>query len=348
MGRSISKFTTPTPGVEAIGQSEAFLMFQELLSKVATVNRPVLLIGERGTGKELAAMRLHYLSPRWQEPLVALNCAALTPSLIETELFGHEKGAFTGAFQSRKGRFETAESGTLFLDEIGSTPLEVQEKILRVVEYGVFERVGGASPVDVDVRLVGATNADLLDLTARGLFKQDLLDRLSFEVLFLPPLRMRKGDILLLADHFARRMAFELGRQETPVFSREATRLMEQYAWPGNVRELKNVVERAVYRTGSSCITEIDFNPFNSPYEMSLDKAPGKKEATVIKKRKQPDLASLHLKKAVKNLEISMLKMSLEDSRYNQKKAAEKLGLTYDQLRGLLKKHAKALKNPSG
>ena len=227
-------------------------MFQESLSKVASVNRPVLLMGERGTGKELAAMRLHYLSPRWQEPLVALNCAALSPSLIETELFGHEKGAFTGAFQTRKGRFEAAESGTLFLDEIGSTPLEVQEKILRVVEYGTFERVGGSLPVDVDVRLVGATNADLLDLTARGLFKRDFLDRLSFEVLFLPPLREREGDILLLADHFARRMAFELGREETPVFSREAATMMEQYAWPGNVRELKNVVERAVYRTDSS------------------------------------------------------------------------------------------------
>jgi psp operon transcriptional activator len=266
MGRSSSKFTTPTPGVEAIGQSETFLMFQESLSRVATVNRPVLLIGERGTGKELAAMRLHYLSPRWQEPLVALNCAALTPSLIETELFGHEKGAFTGAFQARKGRFEAAENGTLFLDEIGSTPLEVQEKILRVVEYGTLERVGGSLPVDVDVRLVGATNADLLDLTARGLVKRDFLDRLSFEVLFLPPLRERDGDILLLADHFARRMAFELGREETPVFSREAKAMIERYGWPGNVRELKNVVERAVYRTDSSRITKIEYNPYNPPY----------------------------------------------------------------------------------
>jgi psp operon transcriptional activator len=346
MSRSSSKFTTPTPGVEAIGQSETFLMFQESLSRVATVNRPVLLIGERGTGKELAAMRLHYLSPRWQEPLVALNCAALTPSLIETELFGHEKGAFTGAFQARKGRFEAAENGTLFLDEIGSTPLEVQEKILRVVEYGTLERVGGSLPVDVDVRLVGATNADLLDLTARGLVKRDFLDRLSFEVLFLPPLRERDGDILLLADHFARRMAFELGREETPVFSREAKAMIERYGWPGNVRELKNVVERAVYRTDSSRITKIDFNPFKPPYEMPLNDAPLEKETPIIE-MKQPDLASLHLKEAVKNLEIRMLKASLEESRYNQKKAAERLGLTYDQLRGLLKKYRKALKDPS-
>ncbi len=344
MSRSSSKFTTPPPGVEAIGQSETFLMFQESLSKVATVNRPVLLIGERGTGKELAAMRLHYMSQRWQEPLVALNCAALTPSLIETELFGHEKGAFTGAFQARKGRFEAAENGTLFLDEIGSTPLEVQEKILRVVEYGTFERVGGSLPIDVDVRLVGATNADLLDLTARGLIKRDFLDRLSFEVLFLPPLREREGDLLLLADHFARRMAFELGREETPVFSRTARAMMEQYAWPGNVRELKNVVERAVYRTDASHITEIVFNPFNSPYEKHM------KDASLEKKTGPVDvqptgLTSLHLKEAVKNLEIKLLKRSLETSKYNQKKAAKKLGLTYDQLRGLLKKHATALKD---
>ena len=346
MNRSSSKFVTQTPGVEAIGQSEAFLMFQESLSKVATVNRPVLLMGERGTGKELAAMRLHYLSPRWQEPLVALNCAALSPTLIETELFGHEKGAFTGALQSRKGRFEAAESGTLFLDEIGNIPLEVQEKILRIVEYGSFERVGGSLPVDVDVRLVGATNADLLDLTARGLFKRDLLDRLSFEVLFLPPLRERKGDILLLADHFARRMAFELGREETPVFSREATTMIEKYAWPGNVRELKNVVERAVYRSDSSRITEIDFNPFNSPYKMPVDAAPLEKKRPFTQVQ-EPGLTSLPLKDAVKRLEIQLLKTSLETSKYNQRKAAKKLGLTYDQLRGLLKKHAKALRDLS-
>jgi psp operon transcriptional activator len=347
MVTSSLKFTTPTPGAEAIGQSEEFLMFQESLSKVASVNRPVLLLGERGTGKELAAMRLHYLSPRWQEPLVALNCAALSPSLIEAELFGHEKGAFTGAFQERKGRFEAAERGTLFLDEIGSTPLVVQEKILRVVEYGSFERVGGSLPVEVDVRLVGATNADLMDLTARGLFKRDLLDRLSFEVLFLPPLRKREGDILLLAEHFARRMAFELGREGTPVFSREASTMIQRYAWPGNVRELKNVVERAVYRTDSSRITEIEFNPFNSPYEKPTN-------GVSLEKKVQPmdvdptGMTSLHLKEAVKSLEIRLLKKALSTSKYNQKKAAGKLGLTYDQLRGLLKKHATALKEPSG
>ena len=221
--RTASPATVPHVGMsEALGQAEAFLEFQERLSRVAQVNRPVLLIGERGTGKELAVARLHYLSQRWQGPLVALNCAALSPTLIEAELFGHEEGAFTGATRRRLGRFEAAHGGTLFLDEIGQIPLEVQEKILRVVEYGTFERVGSAQPIQVDVRIVGATNADLAALAAAGRFKHDLLDRLSFEVLFLPPLRERKEDIVLLANHFAARMAFELGRSEVPSFSDEA------------------------------------------------------------------------------------------------------------------------------
>ena len=172
---------------EAIGQSEIFLEFQERLSRIARVNRPALLVGERGSGKELAVSRLHYLSPRWQGPLLALNCAALSPSLIESELFGHEPGAFTGAVGRRAGRFEAADGGTLFLDEIGQLPLEVQEKLLRVVEYASFERVGGSQPIQADVRIIGATNADLAELARQGRFKTDLLDRLSFEVVFVPP-----------------------------------------------------------------------------------------------------------------------------------------------------------------
>ena len=201
---------------EALGQSEAFLEFQERLSRAAKVERPILLLGERGSGKELAASKLHYLSPRWQEPLVTLNCSALAPGLIESELFGHEAGAFTGAVSRRTGRFEAAHGGTLFLDEVGAVPVVVQEKILRVVEYGTFERVGNTEPIRVDVRIVGATNADLVGMAGEGSFKRDLLDRLSFEVLFLPPLRERQEDILLLSNHFASRMAHELGREEVP------------------------------------------------------------------------------------------------------------------------------------
>ena len=209
----------PESYTEPLGQSNAFLDFQEMLSRAAKVDRPILLIGERGTGKELAAAKLHYLSQRWRGPLVALNCAALAPTLLESELFGHEEGAFTGANQRRTGRFEAATDGTLFLDEIAQIPTEVQEKILRVVEYGSFERVGSSRSIQVDARIIGATNADLPSLARQGRFKRDLLDRLSFDVLFVPPLRARGEDILLLANHFAARMAHELGWEALPRFS---------------------------------------------------------------------------------------------------------------------------------
>src|SRR5262245_55234060 len=330
---------------EALGQSEAFLEFQERLSRVAQVNRPVLLIGERGTGKELAVSRLHYLSQRWQGPLVALNCAALSPTLIEAELFGHEEGAFTGATRRRLGRFEVAHGGTLFLDEIGQIPMEAQEKILRVVEYGTFERVGSAQPIQVDVRIVGATNADLTALAAAGRFKRDLLDRLSFEALFLPPLRERGEDILLLANHFAARMAFELGRTEVPSFSDEAVAALERYPWPGNVRELKNVVERAVYRAEAALITEIIFDPFRPAVVNDLPVAEPRRQAQLS--AAAPPVAAARLDKpfteAVQELEIQLLRQALQEARYNQRKAAQLLGLTYHQFRALYRKYLRVV-----
>jgi len=328
---------------EAIGQSEAFLVFRERLSRAAPIDRPVLLIGERGTGKELAAARLHYLSGRWQGPLVALNCAALAPSLIESELFGYERGAFTGAERRRTGRFEAADRGTLFLDEIGSIPLEVQEKILRVVEYGGFERVGSSEAIEVDVRIIGATNADLPAMAQAGTFKRDLLDRLSFEVLFLPPLRDRREDIPVLVAHFAARMAFELGRDEVPRFNREALSRLEGYPWPGNVRELKNVVERAVYRTDASVITEVVFDPFRGktgaarPPSFHTAQGEGETEPS------WGDLGDMPLREALSTLEIRRLRRALEQARHNQKRAARLLGLTYHQLRGLYRKHREHL-----
>jgi psp operon transcriptional activator len=331
---------------EALGQSEAFLEFQERLSRVAPVNRPVVLLGERGTGKELAAARLHYLSGRWEKPFVALNCSALAASLIESELFGYERGAFTGAAQRRAGRFESADGGTLFLDEIGNVPVEVQEKVLRTVEYGTFERVGGSETLEVDVRIVAATNTDLRDLVKHNRFKADLLDRLSFEVLVLPPLRTRAGDIPMLARHFAARMATELGIEEAPEFSPESMAAMERYAWPGNVRELKNVVERAVYRSAAGRITDVVFDPFaDSAAREGGEPAPG--EAGGVRDREAPGgLAGLPLKEALRELKLSMLAAALERSRYNQRKAAALLGLTYDQFRGLYRQY-KAL-HPSG
>ncbi len=333
---------------EALGQSEAFLDFQERLSRVAPVNRPVLLIGERGTGKELAASRLHFLSKRWQGPFVTLNCATLSPTLIEAELFGYEKGAFTGAESRRRGRFEAADGGTLFLDEIGSIPLEAQEKILRVVEYGSFERVGSYQPVEVDVRIVGATNADLRAMAEKDDFKRDLLDRLSFEVLFLPPLRCREEDIILLANHFATRMSFELGRDEIPIFAESVVQALKNNSWKGNIRELKNVVERAVHHSDSGFIDTIVFDPFVSPYE-AAPVADGDQVKNNIGVNPPVMLTeNVSIKHAVKNLEIAMMQQALNVCRHNQRKAAAHLGLTYDQFRGKIKKYGAVVFEQAG
>lgn len=320
--------------IREIGESEAYLEFQERVARVASIDRPVLLIGERGTGKELAARRLHYMSPRWQKPLIAVNCASLPPSLIESELFGYEKGAFTGATSTRRGRFEEANGGTIFLDEIGLIPLEVQEKILRVVEYGTYERLGSSQTLETDARIIGATNADLRKLCEEGKFKEDLLDRLSFEVLFLPPLRARKEDIMLLARYFASKMALECG-YDSPEFSMSVVKKLENYSWPGNVRELKNVVERAVYRNmGRIVIDEVDFNPFNNPYASNDFQNGSIFDGYGIDE----------LEKAHSDMYIAFLERSLDMANGNQRKASSLLGMTYDQFRGLYRKYKDIIK----
>jgi len=321
-----------------LGESETFLNFQQALSRAATVNRSVLVVGERGSGKEIAASRLHYLSPRWQHNLVTVNCAALPPSLIETELFGYEAGAFTGATKTRKGRFEEAEGGK------GLIPLEVQEKILRVVEYGTFERVGSSKTHESDVRIVGATNADLPTLCAEGKFKEDLLDRLSFEVLFLPPLRERGEDILLLAEFFAAKMSLECGRSDMPVLTEAVRRQLLSYPWPGNVRELKNVVERAVYRAAGREITTIQFNPFENPYAPCIPVAkPEVPEDEVPAVPFEATLALDSYEQAKRDLDISFIRRALSEAEGNQKEAASAMGLTYDQFRGLYRKYKEIL-----
>src|SRR5690349_19270477 len=235
-----------------IGQSGAFLDAVERTSRAAPMQRPVLIIGERGTGKELIAERLHRLSSRWDEPVVTMNCAALPETLIEAELFGHEAGAFTGATKARAGRFEEADGGTLFLDELATLSMGAQERLLRATEYGEVTRIGASRPVRVDVRIVAATNEHLPELVERGRFRADLLDRLSFEVVTLPPLRVREGDVPVLAEHFGRRMAAELDWPQWPDFGPDAAQALAGHDWPGNVRELRNVVERAVYRWDDS------------------------------------------------------------------------------------------------
>ena len=193
-----------------IGESPSFLSVLDKVSQLAPIERPILIIGERGTGKELIAQRLHYLSRRWDQPLISLNCSTLSEGLIDSELFGHESGSFTGSKGRHQGRFERAEGGTLFLDELATTPLAVQEKLLRVIEYGQYERVGGQKALSANVRLVCATNADLPDMALRGEFRADLLDRLAFDVITIPPLRERKEDITLLAEYYAIKMCREL------------------------------------------------------------------------------------------------------------------------------------------
>lgn len=362
------------PPTEAVGRSEAFLRFQERLSRAARVDRPVLLVGERGTGKELAAARLHYLSARWEHTFMALNCAALERQLLSSELFGHEAGAYTGASARRAGRFELAHRGTLFLDEIANMSMDVQEKILRVVEYGTFERLGGAQTLHADVRLVGATNADLPELVRRGEFKADLLDRLSFEVLTLPPLRARTGDVHVLTDHFAARMAAEIGLEGTPEFSRTARQQLEEYSWPGNVRQLKSVVERAVYRSEDGHVDEVQFDPFASPWRPEPDRPGHRAPAGPENAEGAPPLSGEDasygggpleyedtgrlrerehtgseparvwpLREAVRALEVDLLRRALDEARHNQREAAQKLGLSYHQFRGLYRKYKEEL-----
>ncbi len=320
-----------------IGESPEFMEALEMVSAVAPLDRPVLIVGERGTGKELIAARIHYLSARWDQAFIKLNCAALAETLLESELFGHEAGSFTGATRRRKGRFEAADGGTLFLDELSNTPSPVQEKVLRVIEYGEFERVGGSQPVQVDTRIIAASNEDLPALARAGRFRADLLDRLAFEVITLPPLRHRSSDILTLAEHFAQRMAAGLSLELFSGFSPTARRQLEDYPWPGNVRELKNVVERAVYRDGQGDepIEEIQFDPFDSPYRPAT--ATGEKTAEGARAARPS--GPLDMKETVKEFEIELLREAMERSKFNQRKAAEYLGLTYHQLRGYLRKY---------
>ncbi|MDF3126238.1 phage shock protein operon transcriptional activator [Rheinheimera sp. 1928-s] len=343
-----------------IGQSNSFLNVLDQVSQIAPLHKPVLIIGERGTGKELIAARLHYLSQRWDQNYLTLNCAALNENLLESELFGHEAGAFTGAAKRHEGRFERANGGTLFLDELANTPAMVQEKLLRVIEYGEFERVGGSRSVKVDVRLICATNEDLPSMAEQGEFRADLLDRLAFDVITLPPMRERREDILVLAEHFAVNMARELGFELFSGFSEKAKRILLEHEWPGNVRELKNVVERSVYRTNNPYVPvhHIQLDPFESPFRprtrvRTLDRRPAAENAVVAIREQSSDNLPAVVKAASsfdfnqvqdfkvlsENFEMDLIKQALAASQFNQKKTAEALNLTYHQLRGYMKKY---------
>lgn len=335
-----------------IGESSHFLAVLEHVSKIAPLVKPVIIIGERGTGKELIAARLHFLSKRWNQPFIKLNCAAINENLLESELFGHEAGSFTGATKRHLGRFERADLGTLFLDELATTKARVQEQLLRVIEYGEFERVGAKESVKVDVRLIAATNEDLPSLAEQGKFRYDLLDRLAFDVITLPPLRERPDDILLLAEHFATHMAYELGWGLFPGFAKHAKDNLLDYGWPGNVRELKNAVERSLYRheEPTQMIESIITDPFASPFRPSaviLSKDCVSPEIQTPAENYMQDnkiqdgkvTFPLDFKKVTQNFEVNILQQALAHNQYNQRKTAVSLQLSYHQLRGYLKKY---------
>ena len=336
--------------IQFIGESSALLDSVERASRAAALNRPVLVIGERGTGKELVAERLHRLSPRWDGAFVTMNCAALTETLIEAELFGHEAGAFTGATKAREGRFEEADGGTLFLDELATLSAAAQERLLRAVEYGEVTRIGSNRPLRVDVRIVAATNEHLPALVEKGRFRADLLDRLSFEVITLPPLRARDGDVPILADHFGRRMATELEWAQWPGFSPDALSAMKTHDWPGNVRELRNVAERAVYRWDypDYPVDIVEFDPFASPWvpEAARTGTVPPSELSVPSARSDrgsPESGTVplpaSLKAAVSAYERQLLEQALTHHRHNQRACAKALDLTYDQFRHALRKN---------
>lgn len=343
-----------------IGQSNSFLEVLEQISQIAPLSKPVLIIGERGTGKELVAARLHYLSKRWDQSYLKLNCAALNENLLESELFGYESGAFTGANKRHEGRFERADKGTLFLDEIANTSGLIQEKLLRVVEYGEFERVGGSRSLKTNARLIAATNEDLPSMADAGEFRADLLDRLAFDVITLPPLRERLEDIMILAEHFAINMARELEFELFSGFTEKAKKAMMDYHWPGNIRELKNVVERSVYRCNNPHLPVHDLviDPFESPFRPtkriktqdrviagSVTAEPNTPtEITQNDNEPAPQLKTklefpLSLKSLSQDYEVDLITSALENCQYNQKKTADALELTYHQLRGYLKKY---------
>ena len=301
-----------------IGESIQMLEVIDKVRRVAAIPRPVLIIGERGTGKELIARAIHTASGEPDRPMVVINCAAYTDSLLETELFGHERGAFTGADTQVYGKFEVAGTGTLFLDEIGNMSLSFQRKILRVVEYGTFTRVGGSSEIQVSTRIVAATNSDLSQLITEGKFLHDLYDRLSFEVIEVPPLRQREGDIPILARHFLNEFMKEIPSLSGKHLSRAALNLLNKYKFPGNIRELKNIIERSAYRDTTNEITPEDLG---------------------MLPEKQPEIQGKTFYEKVEIFQKRLIRDALADTGGNQARAARTIGLSYHQFRYFLKKY---------
>jgi len=300
-----------------VGESEAIRSVLARAERLADVPRPILIRGERGTGKELLAAYMHAGSKRAAGPFVPVNCAVYSDALLASEVFGHEKGAFTGAHERRVGCLERAHKGTLFLDEIGNMSAKFQEKLMRVIETHQFERIGGNTTLQSNARFVAATNADIESLIANGEFRADFYDRLAFETLTLPPLRERRTDIPALIAHFTRLLSQEIPNMAPRHFSEEALRLMREYYWPGNIRELKNVVERLLLREGAARILTSEL-----PTEITATAPAGETFAEQVEAYRQHLIVS-----------------AWRDAGHNQKKAAKQLGMTYDQFRHYFKKY---------
>ncbi len=302
-----------------IGNSDKMQEVFEAVYRVADSKATVILYGESGTGKELIAKAIHYMSPRSKGPFVKFNCASIPEGLLESELFGHEKGAFTGAISARKGRFELAHEGTILLDEVGDLPLNLQPKILRVLQEREFERVGGERTIKVDVRLIAATSRNLEELVSRGKFREDLFYRLNVVPLLLPPIRERKEDIPLLLEFFLKRFNEENNKEVS--VSAESLRILVDYNWPGNVRELENTIERLVVMSGRKTI-----RPTDLPLNLKL---PAPEE--ILQKES--------LKAGIEDIEKSSILDALERTGWVQAKAARMIGLTPRQIGYKMKKY---------
>lgn len=311
-----------------IGQSPKMLEVYSLLEKVAPTKTNILITGESGTGKELVAKAIHYNSPRRDKPFVTLNCGAIPESLIESELFGHMKGAFTDAISTKKGLFEVADEGTIFLDEISELPLMMQVKLLRVIQDKEFKRVGGTEDIRVDVRIISATNKDLEEAVREKRFREDLFYRLNVIQIKLPPLRERKEDIPLLAHHFLKKYSEELGKSITRI-SPEALQFLMNYDFPGNVRELQNIIERAVALETSP---ELSLQNLSSYLENQL---PAKRSPFEIELPEE----GIDLEKVVEDLEKMLLLKALDRAKGVKKKAAELLHINFRSMRYRLEKY---------
>ena len=316
---------------DIIGRSRQMMSVYEVISKVADTPSTVLITGESGTGKELIARALHLNSARKKKPFIAINCAAIPQNLMESELFGYERGAFTGAVSSKAGRFELAHEGTLFLDEIGEIPVEMQVKLLRAIQYGAFERVGGIQTSKVDVRLVAATNQDLPEMIKQGTFREDLFYRLNVVPIHLPPLRERKADIPLLVQHFIERFNQRLKKSITGI-TPEALNSLQEYHWPGNIRELENVIERSIlFADGTQiALQDLPQELLQSSQQHALYIAPAIACDTSLS---LPEL----WKQQKERLEREMLRRALEQTQGNVTKAAEKLGISRKSMQKKMK-----------